>query len=130
MTMADFKELFTAEVLAELFPETRTNDFFEALFGDTEEGAYDISLHFAGQTQEMLNFEFRLNQRPGRCLACNLTYGLPEVFTRHPIINVKGLVKKIEEKLDGQVRCTEWKLGGTREITRDCHAIPLSISLA
>ena len=101
MTMADFKELFTAEVLAELFPETRTNDFFEALFGDTEEGAYDISLHFAGQTQEMLNFEFRLNQRPGRCLACNLTYGLPEVFTRHPIINVKGLVKKIEEKLDG-----------------------------
>ncbi len=129
MTTADFKELFTAEVLAELFPETRTNDFFEALFGDTEEGAYNISLRYAGQEQDRLDFEFHLNQRPGQCLVCNLTYGLPEVFSRHPIINVKGLVGKIGEKLPGGVRCTGWKLGATREISRECHTILLSITL-
>lgn len=129
MTMADFKELFTADVLTELFPATRTNDFFEALFGDTEEGAYDISLHFEGQAEGRLDFVFHLNQRPGRCLACNLTYGLPEVFSRHPIINVGGLVKRIEEKLGGSASCTEWKLGHTREISRECHTIPLTITL-
>ena len=128
MTTADYKEIFTAEVLAELFPETRTNDFFEALFGDTEEGAYNISLRFSGQADGRLEFLFHLDQRPGRCLACNLTYGLPEVFSRHPIINVKGLVAKIEEKLGGP-NCTDWKLGTTREISRELHTIPLTITL-
>lgn len=129
MTTVDFKELFTAEVLTELFPENRTNDFFEALFGDTEEGAYNISLQFAGQGQDRLDFEFHLNQRPGQCLACNLTYGLPEVFSRHPIINVKGVVAKIEEKLGGGIRCSAWELGATREHSRERHTIPLTITL-
>ena len=38
--------LFTPEYLQELFPENRANDFFEALLGDADEGAYDISLSY------------------------------------------------------------------------------------
>lgn len=129
MVSTDFTSLFTPEILAELFPTTRTNDFFEALFGDAEEGAYNIALDFARQEENSLVFEFRLMQRPGKCLACNLTYGLPEVFSRHPIINVRGLVDSIEEKLGGRAKCTEWKFGTTREISRDLHVIPLFITL-
>jgi len=31
--------LFTSETLQQLFPKERTNDFFEALFGDANDGA-------------------------------------------------------------------------------------------
>ena len=34
--------MFSQEFLTNLFPPERTNDFFEALFGDPEDGAYDI----------------------------------------------------------------------------------------
>ena len=37
-------DVFTPECLNDLFPIQRTNDFFDALFGDAEEGAYDIRL--------------------------------------------------------------------------------------
>ncbi len=66
-------------MMSNLFPKDRTNDFFEALFGDAEEGSYDISLAYAGDNGNTVNFELQLRQRPGCCLACNLTYGLPQV---------------------------------------------------
>ena len=37
-------DVFTPECLTDLFPPQRTDDFFDALFGDAEEGAYDIRL--------------------------------------------------------------------------------------
>ncbi len=111
----------------ELFPDDRADRFFEALFGDAEEGAYDIGLVFREQGQNELLFEFHLKQRPGKCLACNLTYGLPDVFSRHPVINIDGLVKKIDESLNGLARCSKWQLGATREISKSLHTVPLTI---
>lgn len=123
--------VFTDDVLTELFPPERTNDFFEALFGDADEGAYDIKLRFKGfdEGNGVLRFNLDLHERPGSCLVCSLTYGLPEVFSRHPIINIKGLVDAIGKKLPGQATCTEWKLGSTRQDEKSRHSIPLSIQL-
>ena len=129
MTTKAFEHVFTPETLSELFPEGLADRFFEGLYGDPQEGAYGISLIFKGQNQNLLSFEFQLRQRPGKCLACNLTYGLPEVFSRHPVIDIKGLVKRIDHLLDGQARCSEWKLGPTREVSNQLHVIPLSLTL-
>ncbi len=130
--MDNIKEIFTEDVLKELFPPQRADDFFEALFGDAGEGAYDIALSFAGYNgqNKTLNFNLNLHERPGCCLVCNLTYGLPEVFSRHPVINISGLVAEIDEKLNGFGRCADWKLGTTVQQEKSLHSIPLSISLA
>jgi len=130
--MDKMNEIFTDDVLKELFPPQRADNFFEALFGDASEGAYDIALSFTGYNERgnTLNFNLDLHERPGCCLACNLTYGLPEVFSRHPIINVNGLVADIEKKLDGRARCVEWKLGTTVQQEKSLHSIPLQITLA
>ncbi len=124
-----FDKLFTPDVLKQLFLEERSDQFFEALYGDAEEGAYDISLEFIDSRENRLEFMLRLTQRAGKCITCSLTYGLPEVFTRHPIINIKGLVQNIEALLDGRGRCADWHLGSTQEVSKDVHTIPLSISL-
>ena len=124
-----FERLFTQDALRELFPHERADLFFEGLYGDSSEGAYDINLVFKGQDRDTLEFEFQLEQRPGKCLACNLTYGLPEVFSRHPIINIKGLVREIDQMSDGQWSCTDWRLGITREVSRELHILPLIISI-
>ena len=121
--------VFNQDNLKKLFPRERADRFFEALFGDSTEGAFDISLGFVKQTSNSLQFEFHLAQRPGRCLACNLTAGLPVVFSRHPVINVKGLAEQIDQLLAGQSRCTDWRLGATREVSKELHVIPLTISL-
>ena len=130
-TMDTVHEIFSDEVVCELFPSQRTNDFFEALFGDASEGAYDISLVFTGYNEQShtLRFTLNLHERPGCCLACNLTHGLPEVFSRHPVINIKGLVADIDKKLDGKARCGAWKLGSTVQQDQNLHAIPLVITL-
>jgi len=125
-----FEQLFTQRALLELFPHERADLFFEGLYGDPLEGAYDISLVFKGQDRDTLQFEFRLEQRPGKCLACNLTYGLPEVFSRHPMIDIKGLVREIDQMLGGQWRCSDWRLGLTREVSRELHVLPLIITIA
>ena len=124
-----FEKLFTPDVLIQLFPEGRSDQFFDALYGDAEEGAYDISLEFSGAQGNQLEFMLRLTQRHGKCITCSLTYGLPKVFSRHPIINIKGLVQNIEACLDGRGRCVDWKLGSTQEISKDAHGIPLGITL-
>lgn len=129
MTTASFDQIFTKEVLDGLLPSTRADEFFEALYGDTEEGAYDISLAFMGSSADALEFALELHQRPGKCLACNLTYGLPDVFTRHPLINIKGIVAEIDKMVGEAVSCGEWKIGRTREISREKHIVPLIIAL-
>jgi len=130
MTLNHLSDIFTAETLRTLFPEDRANAFFEALYGDVKDGAYDIRLVFNKAKEDILYFEFLLEQRPGKCLACNLTYGLPTVFERHPIINLNGLAKEIEGVLKNQVTCTGWKVGATREETRQLHKIPVQFSLS
>ena len=131
MNTKSLQEIFTDKVLVELFPASRTNDFFEALFGDPAEGAYDIKLRYQGfsESDSTLQFNLDLLERPGSCLVCSLTYGLPEVFSRHPVINIKGLVKDIEGKLAGHVTCTAWKLGHTIQQGKSLHSIPLVITV-
>ncbi len=122
--------LFTDEYLQQLFPQQRANDFFEALLGDAEDGAYDISLGYLGCNGKSISFELQLTERPGHCLACNLTQGLPSVFTRHPIIDIAGVVKEVEKKLAGNAQCQDWSLGYTKQKSRGIHSIPLTITLA
>ena len=129
MNERDYQTLFTETALENIFPGDRADHFFEALYGDSDEGAYDIRLAFTGQADKHLNFEFQLHQRPGKCLACNLTYGLPDVLGRHPVIDIKGLVNKIDTLLDGRAACSGWKIGKTREVSRKLHVIPLMIEL-
>lgn len=128
-TTDNFAELFTAEKLQELFPADRADRFFDALLGDPKEGAYDIQLVYDGQRDGRLHFALELRQRPRKCLACNLTYGLPTVFSRHPVIDIKGLVDGVARLLDGRGRCTGWKLGATIEKSRQLHVVPLLIDL-
>jgi len=130
MTTDTFRPLFPADLLAELFPADLSDQFFEALYGDAEDGAYDISLVYAGNGDKTLEFELHLAQRPGKCLVCSLTYGLPEVFTRHPLINLKGLVARIDDALGDAAQCGDWRIGRTREVSRALHVVPLTISLA
>jgi len=125
----ELKDLFTGDDLKGLFPVGRADEFFESLFGDASEGAFDIGVAFKGHRGKELHFEFQLRERPGRCLACNLTYGLPQVFKRHPVINVNGLVGEIESRINGDYQCAGWELGATREMSRQLHVIPLVVSL-
>ncbi|MCP4747624.1 MAG: pancreas/duodenum homeobox protein 1 [Desulfobacteraceae bacterium] len=122
-------ELFQQETLDKVLPAQRTDEFFEALLGDAQDGAYDIRLRFKDCEHDQLLFELELHERPGKCLACHLTYGLPKVFSRHPVINLDHVVKKIDELLNGHVRCRTWRLGPTREINRKLHVVPLIIGI-
>lgn len=129
--MTDWKQIFSRTTLRELFPQERTDAFFDALFGDASEGAYDIELSFDGYDRAARNLRFLLNlrERPGCCLACNLTYGLPEVFARHPVIDLKGLVRDIEGRLGGEMVCGDWRLGRTVQQDNALHSIPLEIEV-
>ena len=131
MAAMKYKDIFNEQVLKELLPPQLSDNFFEALYGAAEEGAYDISLAFREHDpgQNTLVFELQLHERPGKCLACNLTYGLPEVFSRHPLINLKGIVEKIEGILGGETKCVSWELGTTDTPASSMHAIPLTIRL-
>ena len=124
-----FDTLFTPDSLEALFPAERADRFFEALFGDADEGAYDIRLDYDGFQDDRLRFLFHLTERPGKCLSCSLTYGLPHVFSRHPVINVAGLVHDVDQLLNGSHRCADWEMGRTIEIDRRNHAVPLMIDL-
>ena len=129
--MTDWKQIFSRTTLRELFPQERTDAFFDALFGDASEGAYDIELSFDRYDRAARNLRFLLNlrERPGYCLACNLTYGLPEVFARHPVIDLKGLVRDIEGRLGGEMVCGDWRLGRTVQQDNALHSIPLEIEV-
>lgn len=129
MATTNLTTILSKENLAKIFPRERTDEFFEALFGDSSEGSYDIELAFREMKGDTLIMDLQLQQRPNRCLACNLTQGLPQVFSRHPIINVKGIVKEIETLLEGAYKCSSWSLGYTEQHSRAMHVIPLQIAL-
>ena len=130
MGIDGFDRVLTQEALDRLFPRERANRFFDSLLGDSSEGAYDIRLEYKGYTGDTLRFEFLLLQRPNKCLACHLTAGLPDVFSRHPVIDIQGLVQEIERMIHGSATCAAWKLGPTLEKAPDLHAIPFTIRLA
>ena len=130
MDNSSIDSLFTPETLLQLFPKGRTNDFFEALFGDANEGAYDIELGYGGVNDSSLTMELKLHERPGCCLACNLTQGLPQVFSRHPVINVAGIVSDVDALLGEDIKCGEWSLGHTEQRQKEIHIIPINITLA
>lgn len=123
------KSILNQRTLDEIFPSDRADRFFAALLGDASEGAYDITLTFAGETDDQIDLEFQLKQRPGKCLACNLTYGLPEVFMRHPVIDVADVVRQINSLMVNGKQCAEWTLGRTREVSRAIHVLPLTVRL-
>ena len=131
MLHKDLNDLFTKNVLKDLLPSQLSDDFFEALYGDPAEGAYDISLFFINYDPELktLSFELQLHERPDKCLACNLTYGLPDVFSRHPLLNINGMVEKIEAILNDDTKCISWELGRTQTPSSNMHIIPLAIQL-
>ena len=121
MTMQDLDQSF----LDKIFPASRADDFFDALFGGAEEGAYDIGLVCRGVEAQKAKLAFELRQRPGKCLACNLTYGLPQVFERHPIINLKGLVSDIASRAGWELDDVWWRIGTTESLSSALHRIPL-----
>ena len=123
MTMQDLDQSF----LDKIFPASRADDFFDALFGGAEEGAYDIGLVCRGVEAQKAKLAFELRQRPGKCLACNLTYGLPQVFQRHPVLNVAGVARDVAARLGWPAESTKWKLGHTEEVNRELHVIPLVV---
>lgn len=127
--MTEFEKIFSSEVLNEIFPSEKSDEFFEALFGDSEEGAYDISLKFREKKDDELIFDFSLDQRPGKCLVCSLTYGLPKVFVKHPVININEVVNKIAEKIGKSKFDHQWQLGNTISVSRNQHLIPLHLKI-
>ncbi len=124
-------EKITDEFLAGLFPPERADEFFEALYGGAETGAFDIALKSNGfnPVNNTLLLEFRLTERPGKCMACNLTYGLPEVFKRHPVINVAGIMEEIEKALSPDWRVKDWQIGSTIALDPKVNTIPLMVQL-
>ncbi|PHR30527.1 MAG: pancreas/duodenum homeobox protein 1 [Desulfotalea sp.] len=130
MKTDNISTILNQEVLTQLFPKQRSNEFFDALFGDASEGAYDIELCYRGVKDTTLTLELRLHERPNCCLVCNLTQGLPQVFSRHPIIDIKGVVQEIDVLLGDEVNCGEWSLGHTEQQQRNLHVIPIHITLA
>jgi len=123
-------DIFTMEWAGTVFPPERTDDFFEALFGGAEEGAYMISLRFLAEQGNSYTFAFDLTQRPGKCLACNLTYGLPQVFSRHPVLNVKGVAEAVAAALGKEPSGATWELGATREESPAHHYIPFIVTVS
>lgn len=123
------RQLISDEFLEELFPKGKADEFFEALYGGAEDGAFDIALRFGGfdEKRHELLLEYRLTERPGKCMACSLTRGLPSVFERHPIIDIKGTVEKIVGKLGPDWGVLEWNLGHTTPSAPKVNVIPLRI---
>ena len=126
MAQVALDQVLTQDYLDTLFPAQLSDQFFEALYGEASEGAYDIKLEFISANDKRIVLAFNLTQRPGKCLVCSLTYGLPTVFSRHPLININGMVEKIVEK---GVKIKDWRLGETEEQNSTFHTIPFYLTL-
>ena len=129
MTSNTLDALLTSETLLKIFPKERTDEFFEALFGDANEGSYDIELAYRDADDKNLTLELLLHERPNCCLACNLTQGLPQVFSRHPVIDVASIVRDIDNLIGDRGTCGEWSLGHTEQRSSSLHVIPIRIIL-
>jgi hypothetical protein len=126
MAQVTLDQVLTQDYLDTLLPAQLSDQFFEALYGDASDGAYDIKLEFISANDKRIVLAFNLTQRPGKCLVCNLTYGLPTVFSRHPLININGMVEKIVEK---GIKIKDWRLGETEEQNSTFHTIPFYLTL-
>ncbi len=117
--------------LKDMFPPEKADMFFEALYGGAESGAFDISLRYLGldSGQNILQFEFLLIERPGHCMACSLTRGLPQVFNRHPVVDVAGIIEKIEKCLLPEWGVREWSFGRTKVISSRENSIAFNVYL-
>jgi hypothetical protein len=124
----ELQHKFSQNILDQIFPLDKTNEFFEAMLGDASEGAYDIRLIYQGIKDNVLHFAFALSQRPEKCLVCSVTYGLPQVFKRHRIINMENIVNQIKAIL-GNVNILSWELQPTQPIENNVHLVPLHITL-
>ncbi|MDL2306679.1 pancreas/duodenum homeobox protein 1 [Desulfovibrio sp. OttesenSCG-928-C06] len=120
-------DVFSREWTTEVFPPERTDEFFEALFGDPEDGAYNIELVFTEAQGKRLEFAFNLHRRGSQCLACNLTSGLPKVLDRHPIINAAGIAKQVAARMEAELE--GWEIARTRQISEALHVVPFFITL-
>ncbi len=123
------REILTRQFMETLFSQERSNDFFDAFYGGSEDSHFDIRMAFDGTRDNQLHFAFELIQRPGKCLACNMTYGLPHVFARHPVINIRELVEDIASALALDSSGLTWSLGNTFTQSSERHKIPLVISV-
>jgi len=126
MVQKDFDSILTQEFLDELLPPERSDQFFDALYGDASEGAYNIRLEPISISDSRIVLAFNLMRRPDKCLVCSLTYGLPNVFARHPLINIKGIIEKIKA---AGIPAKSWRLGDTEENSSSLHIIPFYIDL-
>ncbi|MBU1196590.1 MAG: pancreas/duodenum homeobox protein 1 [Proteobacteria bacterium] len=126
MDQKEIEQRLTQDFLDTLMPPEKSDQFFEALYGDASEGAYNIRLKFKKADEKQIVLMFDLTKRPGKCLVCSLTYGLPTVFSRHPLINIKNLVEKIKEK---GIDVAGWRLGETQERNSSNHMIPFYLDL-
>lgn len=117
------------ERLDGIFPATKSDEFFEAIYGGAEDGAYDIVLTCDNITEARASLAFELRRRPGQCLKCSLTYGLPDVFKRHPLLNVAGVAGQIASVL-GWGTIYKWELLPVQEISEDLHIIPFIVEKA
>ncbi len=113
------------EYLRNLLPGRKTDAFFDALYGGAEEGAYDIELSFQHANENEILLFFELHRRPGQCLKCSLTTGLPPVFTRHPVIDAKGMAAKIAS--EAGFDAYDWNIGATDQVSDDLHVLPFRI---
>lgn len=129
MKTTEFADVLSKEALLEIFPAEKSGEFFDALLGDADDGAYNIELAFRSATESQIIMELNLIEKPGCCLACNLTHGLPNVFSRHPVINAKGTVEAIDKLIGDSWECTDWKLGGTEQLSHSRHCIPMLIDI-
>jgi len=124
----DITQIFSQKILDKIFPPEKTNAFFEAMLGDASEGAYDIRLIFKGVKENIIQFAFELTQRPGKCLVCSVTYGLPQVFKKHRIINTENIVDQIKTII-GNANVITWDILPTLQIEQNKHLVPLHITV-
>ncbi len=127
MATSDKASLLTQDKLDALLPPERSDAFFEALYGEAEEGAYTITLVAREITDTEAKLAFELHQRPGKCLVCSLTYGLPQVFQRHPLINTAGMAQEIAGILGWDAASASFELGRTEEHGAALHSIPFTV---
>lgn len=112
--------------LDEIFPASIADEFFDAIYGGAEEGAYDIALVCQGASGDEAHMAFELRRRPGKCLRCSLTSGLPPVFERHRLLNLSGLAQKVAAEL-GWAQGADWRVAPVREISEDLHILPFEL---
>lgn len=114
------------DTLNKIFPPEKTDEFFDAMYGEAEEGAYDIRLVCKNIEGKQANLVFQLLRRPGKCLKCSITYGLPEVFMKHKVIDLAGVSNAIAREL-GWTGKLSWQLGEVMDINEDLQMIPYTL---